>query len=44
MKATLTNKLTNIFPLLRKLGFAYLAVSAGMFMFGFISTLIYQLT
>jgi len=43
MKATI-HKLTNTLPLLRKLGFAYLTVSACMFMFGFVSTLIYQLT
>ncbi len=40
---TFIQKLSSTFPLLRKLGLAYVTVSAGMFMFGFVGTLIYKL-
>lgn len=42
-RSTLIQKLTRTFPLLRKLGLAYVTLSASMFMFGFVSTLVYKL-
>ncbi|MBE9397243.1 hypothetical protein IOQ59_08220 [Pontibacterium sp. N1Y112] len=40
---TFIQKISSTFPLLRKLGLAYVTISAGMFMFGFVSTLIVKL-
>jgi len=37
------SKLSSTFPMVRKLGIAYIALSAGMFIAGFVSTLVIQL-
>lgn len=37
------SKLSCTFPMVRKLGIAYIALSAGMFIAGFLSTLVMML-
>ena len=37
------SKLSSTLPMVRKLGIAYIALSAGMFIAGFVSTLVIQL-
>jgi len=44
MRTILAQKLSSTLPMIRRLGIAYLLVSAAMFLFGFTSTLIYQLS